>query len=747
MRRQLIRLVVLLTFVSSALLVQPLRDVGATGQWASAAPPLSQRYGHTATLLANNHVLVIGGGLNPSSGGGEPLVVAERYDPVASTWTKVAPPSRARYAGHTATLLVDGRVLVLGGLVGGSAAELYNPTTDTWTIAAPLTLPRSNHTATRLPDGRVLVVGGLEREVARTVPAVADVAIYDPTLDRWSAAPALATARAFHSAMLLNSGQVLVAGGTTPCRDVTNIDGCLVQTAELFDPASNLWSPAGTLTGSRDLGQVATLLADGRVLSVGGYTLQETGDLYNPATRTWRATSRFALPPNLPYNLRLFPTATALPGGQVLVTGAGGEDDPMRGVLLYDPVTDTWATGRSMAVGRISHSATLLNDGRVLVVAGDANSTTPSAELYTDDGAPANCFPETNRCISGVFRDYWLAHGGLAINGYPLTDPRREVLDDGNEYTVQYFERTRLELHPENPPPYDVLLGQFGRQILRDRTFVGAERYAPAAEPATAIDGATYFSETGHNLGGRFRDYWVAHGGLAQFGFPLTEEFQDIEPGVVDPIVVQYFERARFEYHPEKNDPQYQVLLGQFGRSVLAAADNRAAITGPFATLYRDNPEVAVRLGAPQVRDGKLQLYTGTGSVLTFEHGLMFYGGGVPGERQYIQVLCGTPENGEVKLTSRLGMGFSDPWDSTMPAGGGPGPHPGTYEPKYGFGLLWQQYRDCLGYATSPDEVYYAQSWQWFSNGVAISLPDQRRAYVLYRNLTSRPGYQIYTLP
>ncbi len=81
--------------------------------------------------------------------------------------------------------------------------------------------------------------------------------------------------------------------------------------------------------------------------------------------------------------------------------------------------------------------------------------------------AAEECFTATGLCIRGRFLDYWAAHGGLARNGFPLSEERREVLEDGNEYTVQYFERVRLEYHPENAVPYDVLLGQFGRRVLR----------------------------------------------------------------------------------------------------------------------------------------------------------------------------------------------------------------------------------------------------------------------------------------
>jgi len=186
-------------------------------------------------------------------------------------------------------------------------------------------------------------------------------------------------------------------------------------------------------------------------------------------------------------------------------------------------------------------------------------------------GTQSRFFPETGFTVQGRFLEYWEANGALDLNGYPLTDERLEVLEDGREYLVQYFERTRLEYHPENSPPNDVLLGQFGRRIRA------------ADPPAEQIVGAFYFFETGHNLSDITRDrrtvtnfgrYWDQNGGLPQFGYPISEMFEErLEDGNV--YIVQYFERARFEYHPENADPRYQVLLGQFGRRILAEVEGQ----------------------------------------------------------------------------------------------------------------------------------------------------------------------------
>ncbi|HEX5503053.1 MAG TPA: hypothetical protein VFW96_10555 [Thermomicrobiales bacterium] len=178
------------------------------------------------------------------------------------------------------------------------------------------------------------------------------------------------------------------------------------------------------------------------------------------------------------------------------------------------------------------------------------------APVGADGDFAPQCFPATGKCATGRFFAYWLAHGGLAVNGYPISDELTQTLEDGKPYTVQYFERVRLERHPENQPPYDVLLGQLGRRVH------------PADPPAPPRAGATYFAATGHNVAPDFLAYWQAHGGLAQFGYPLSEEIHErLADGKV--YTVQYFERARFERHPE-NPPPYDIELGQLGRRILA---------------------------------------------------------------------------------------------------------------------------------------------------------------------------------
>ena len=224
-------------------------------------------------------------------------------------------------------------------------------------------------------------------------------------------------------------------------------------------------------------------------------------------------------------------------------------------------VTRAAGTASAAATPRVGASATSAPIPTVAPVAGASPTAAPSSYGGVLRG-DAICFPDkTDFCIAGRFRQYWEQHGSLPINGYPLSDEFTQTLEDGKQYTVQYFERVRMEYHPEFKAPDDVLLGQFGRRILAD-----VPNAPPASVPPTA--GGRSFPETGHAVSGTFLEYWQNTGGLAQYGYPLSEVFtQRLEDG--REYQVQYFERARFEVHPEIRGTN-NILLGQFGRRILA---------------------------------------------------------------------------------------------------------------------------------------------------------------------------------
>lgn len=181
----------------------------------------------------------------------------------------------------------------------------------------------------------------------------------------------------------------------------------------------------------------------------------------------------------------------------------------------------------------------------------------PSAPVTAQAGS--RFFTETQKTVRGAFLAYWTNNGGLPQQGFPISEEMQEVSDtDGKTYTVQYFERAVFELHPELPAPNNVLLSLLG-------VFLYNQKYGNNAQGQVANAQGRLFPETGKRVGGIFLDYWQRNGGLAQQGFPISEEFQEVSDLDGKTYRVQYFQRAVFEFHPE-NAPPYNVLLSQLGK-------------------------------------------------------------------------------------------------------------------------------------------------------------------------------------
>lgn len=210
-------------------------------------------------------------------------------------------------------------------------------------------------------------------------------------------------------------------------------------------------------------------------------------------------------------------------------------------------------------------------------------------------------FPETGLTLSDEhgFLSYWRAHGGLAQFGLPRTAEIREVNPaNGRIYTVQWFERNRFEWHPEyGGTPSEVLLGLLGSQAI-----IGREAEGPFVRvPDPRLAGQTYFAETGHTLRNSFKAYWEAHGGLPLYGYPLSEEFTERDPITKAEYLVQYFERNRFEWHPDNQEP-YKVLLGLLGNRIVgdpgspdapvASAQVPLAVSAQFRSKPFDTPRI-----------------------------------------------------------------------------------------------------------------------------------------------------------
>ncbi|GGU12229.1 DUF6603 domain-containing protein [Streptomyces lateritius] len=262
------------TALSSPELYDPLAARWTAGP--ASTPPRPVRYGHCATLLETQKVLVTGG-TGARGQGVAALPSAELYDPATGQWNGAKPMTDAR-TGHQAVKLRTGRVLVIGGalLTGrGRAAlaqcELYDPATGAWTPTGSLTTARVGHQATLLPDGRVLVTGG-DTPAGRPggtyrAGSLDSAEIYDPTTGAWTLAARMPGGRGRHRAVLLPTGKVLVLGGTGGPRCHAGY-----RDAATYDPAANAWSATGALAAGRwDF--TALALADGRVLAAGGRVL------------------------------------------------------------------------------------------------------------------------------------------------------------------------------------------------------------------------------------------------------------------------------------------------------------------------------------------------------------------------------------------------------------------------------------------------------------------------------------------
>jgi hypothetical protein len=242
--------------------------------WSEAGSVVVKRFGHTATLLADGRVLVAGG-FAPAQGnqGDTRLTSTEIYDPVSNRWSAASDmPLNLGDSGNTGALLRDGRVLI----VSGGAAALYDPKSNRWSASITLSEPSLGpHTATVLPDGRVLVLGGCAERSSFACARFAMPLVFDPARNQWSPAAPMPSGREGFSATLLKSGLVLVAGGFGP--------QWVAPTADLYDSAANAWAPAGDMRVAR-AGPTATLLKSGSVLVIGGSFLanMSSAELYSP---------------------------------------------------------------------------------------------------------------------------------------------------------------------------------------------------------------------------------------------------------------------------------------------------------------------------------------------------------------------------------------------------------------------------------------------------------------------------------
>lgn len=356
-------------------------NAALANRFTSATSIPGARKAHTATLLSDGRVLVAGGygpggwfnGIAGGSWNGE-LDSAVIYSPITNTWAVAGATGKMAtyHSSHSATLLADGKVLVVGGS-GNGMAELYDPVSNTWAAAGPANSPPvsigDGHTATRLQSGKVVITGG----VGGNNGSVASVVIFEPATNTWTTATSMINAREMHTATLLQDGKILVIGGTT--------DGgaTYTATAELYDPVANSWSAAASMTKGR-MSHFATLLQNGKVLVTHGHAGGVGTELYDPATNTWGVGVNALAARNT--GVRLLGaggTATLLVDGNVLLIGGNQSSF----AELYQPTANVYSGASSTVGQRNGHTATLLQDGKVLVVGGEnATAITANVDIY-----------------------------------------------------------------------------------------------------------------------------------------------------------------------------------------------------------------------------------------------------------------------------------------------------------------------------------------------------------------------------
>jgi hypothetical protein len=375
------------------------------GSWELTGALGTPRFDHTLTLLANGRVLAAGGRTSPA---GTVFNTAEVYDPVTEQWTPTGPMNDNRWQ-HTATLLADGRVLVAGGFGGLptgtgnndqpvlNSAEIYNPTTNTWTPTGPMNVRRALAAATLLPNGQVLVAGG--RWCPSAPPATcnfsfrtATAELYNPATGTWTPTGSMSQTRHTTASVLLQDGRAIVPAGFTDAGNGTD--------ADIYNPATGTWTATGNLNVARAR-QGAMLLPDGRVMVVAGFPATQSTETYNPATNVWSGAALLTSTGN-----RFNFAYTVLPNGKALVASGIAGGVAVRNTDEYDPASNTWTPQAPMNDSHAS-SSSLANSYRAIVLSASptsyvadpyvcgrncgkvlvaGNSATGTSELYTAAG-------------------------------------------------------------------------------------------------------------------------------------------------------------------------------------------------------------------------------------------------------------------------------------------------------------------------------------------------------------------------
>lgn len=277
-----------------------------------------------------------------------------------------------------------------------------------------------------------------------------------------------------------------------------------------------------------------------------------------------------------------------------------GHDGPslQRGVRLR--IWDTQTGSSFVAPSDVTETRADIHDGTVVWERGGRAGmrqevhSRPISQLLPTTPQPPPVEPDTDteyheatgHTIAFGFKHFWESSGGLPVFGFPLTEEFDEVnQDNGDNHTVQYFERQRYEYHPEHAgTPYEVQLGRLGYEDAAAQGLLADDAFQPIDGNPGDEDQCHYFEETGFAACSEFLDYWQSHGldfgddgvsfreSLALFGYPISQEYFSPPGSGAEPVTIQYFERARFEFHPD-NPEEHRVLLGRLGADLLEQRD------------------------------------------------------------------------------------------------------------------------------------------------------------------------------
>lgn len=376
-KKQILRLAALLALCSLITLLyfqrQSFMQDKRIGSLVPAGKMSTLRSAHSATLLRDGKVLVAGG-MERAEGDEVNTASAELYDPSSNAFKATGPMTVAR-AGHTATLLPTGDVLITGGFNEGVAlasAEVYQADTHTFTTVKGMSVPRDRHAATLLKSGLVLVTGGCTDSSSK-VTAAAE--LFDPSTKQFTPVGDMLSPRCAQAATLLTDGSVLVTGGSA-----SRFDDVLT-TAELYNPVTRGFVAVAKMTTRRHK-HASTLLPDGRVLINGGSSdasqmggRYSSAEVYDPKSKAFVATGNMTAP-----RFKMTFSVVSLLGGKVFVSGDGDY------VEIYDPAQGVFGTADGKFDGSWMYStATVLVDGRVLILGGYNRRMTVSsgAWIYT----------------------------------------------------------------------------------------------------------------------------------------------------------------------------------------------------------------------------------------------------------------------------------------------------------------------------------------------------------------------------